>query len=141
MQNQNHIASSIATRKVVFMPSVHNTAMTLLQDAQTYFSEFGDEDQAHLDPHLRAIYNCEMSRITLRLSCVMSWLLARRSAATTSIEDRRIDNYSLEFKEICMVDNHLLHGILPSYVCYLLDASYELYERVERLDTQSQTIH
>ncbi len=141
MQTQTHIASSPASRKIVFMPTMHNDAMTLLQDAQSYFSEFGDEDQAHLDPQLRSIYNCEMSRITLRLSCVMSWLLARRSATTGSIADHKIDNYNLEFQEICLVENDMLHGILPSYICYLLDASYELYQRVYRLYMQSRVLH
>jgi hypothetical protein len=50
--------------------------------------------------------------------------------------------YGLDFQDACMVDNRMLHGVLPSYVCYLLDRSLELYERVQRLDDQmKQQLH
>ncbi len=129
------------TQNVLFMPSVYNDAMTLLHEAQDYFTEFGDDDQARLDKELRSLYTCEMSRITLRLSCVMSWLLAQRSVVSGDIERDQSAHYGLEFQNICRVNNEMLHGILPSYVCYLLDSTFELYERVLRLDLQISKIH
>lgn len=129
------------SQNVLFMPSVYNDAMTLLCEAQEYFTEFGDDDQRKMDKNIRAIYACEMSRITLRLSCVMSWLLAQRSVVSGQIAVEQSAHYGLEFQNICRVDNTALHGILPSYVCYLLDSTFELYERVLRLDSQISHIH
>lgn len=123
-------------QNVLFMPSVYNDAMALLHEAQDYFTQFGTEDQHKLDREMRSLYTGEMSRITLRLSCIMSWLLAQRSVVAGEIEKEQSAHYGLEFENICRIDNEVLHGILPSYVCYLLDSTLELYERVLRLDEQ-----
>ncbi len=129
------------SHKVLFMPSVYNDAMTLLCEAQEYFTEFGNDDQSKMDKGTRSLYACEMSRITLRLSCVMSWLLAQRSVVSGQIAAEQSMHYGLEFQNICRVDNRMLHGVLPSYVCYLLDSTFELYERVLRLNSQIAQIH
>lgn len=129
------------SQNVLFMPSVYNDAMTLLCEAQEYFTEFGNDDQTKMDKGTRSLYACEMSRITLRLSCVMSWLLAQRSVVSGQIAAEQSAHYGLEFQHICRVDNRMLHGVLPSYVCYLLDSTFELYERVLRLNSQIASIH
>lgn len=136
MQTHNITTNHIGN-KVVFMPSIHEEAMELLYDAQDYFIEFGDIDQENMSPEVRAVYSCEMSRITLRLSCVMEWLLAKKTEAATG-EDYG-DN--LGFQDICLVDTSIMQGILPSYVCHLLDASLELYIRVFRLNRKPIVIH
>jgi regulator of CtrA degradation len=83
-----------------------------------------------------------MSRITLRLSSIMAWLMVQRAVFTGKImAEDAASQYGLDFKEVCLVDNRMLHGVLPSYVCYLLDRSLELYERVYRLDGQVKSIH
>ncbi len=129
------------SQNILFMPSVYNDAMTLLCEAQEYFSEFGAEDQKKLDISTKSIYACEMSRITLRLSCVMSWILAQRGVAAGQIAVEESAHYGLEFQNICRVDNKVLHGVLPPYVCYLLDSTFELYERVLRLNSQLSQVH
>lgn len=141
MEIRINIPKEQVSQNVLFMPSVYNDAMNLLHEAQDYFTEYGDEDQVKMDKNIRSIYTCEMSRITLRLSCVMSWLLAQRSVVYGQIDVEQSIHYGLEFQNICRVDNSVLHGILPSYVCYLLDSTFELYERVLRLDSQITRIH
>jgi regulator of CtrA degradation len=122
---------------VLFMPGVFNEAMQLLGDAHEYFGLFGEEDQARISPELKTLYSCEMSRITLRLSSIMAWLMVQRAVFTGKIEsEEAAERYGLDFKDICLVDNRMLHGVLPSYVCFLLDRTLELYERVNRLDDQ-----
>jgi regulator of CtrA degradation len=76
-----------------------------------------------------------MSRITLRLSSVMAWIMIQRAVFSGKLQAQEAANrYGLDFRDICLVDNRVLHGVLPSYVCLLLDRSLELYERVMRLD-------
>lgn len=129
------------SQNVLFMPSVYNDAMTLLCEAQEYFTSYGTDDQKKLDTSTRTVYACEMSRITLRLSCVMSWILAQRGVVAGQIDTEESAHYGLEFQNICRVDSRVLHGVLPPYVCYLLDSTYELYERVLRLNSQIARVH
>jgi hypothetical protein len=140
---QQQIETHNPARNVLFMPTVFNEAMQLLNDAHEYFFLFGDDDQSRIDAELRTLYTCEMSRITLRLSSIMSWTMVQRAVFTGKIEaDEAAHRYGLDFQHICRVDNRVLHGVLPSYVCYLLDRSLELYERVLRLDEQfKQQVH
>ncbi len=142
MQQQTTRSSS-GGPNVLFMPTVFNEAMQLLNDAHEYFFLFGDDDQSRIDTGLKSLYTCEMSRITLRLSSIMSWIMVQRAVFSGKIEaEEAAARYSLDFQHICCVDNRVLHGVLPSYVCYLLDRSLELYERVLRLDGQfKQQIH
>ena len=128
---------------VVFMPGVFNETMQLLTDAHEYFYQFGADDQKRIDDNLKTLYSCEMSRITLRLSSIMAWVMVQRAVFSGKIPARdAADRYALDFQDVCMVDNRMLHGVLPSYVCFLLDRSLELYERVLRLDGQfKNTLH
>jgi len=124
------------------MPGVFNETMQLLSDAHEYFFLFGDDDQKRIPPDLKTLYSCEMSRITLRLSSIMAWIMVQRAVFSQKIQaDEAAGRYALDFKDVCLVDNRMLHGVLPSYVCYLLDRSLELYERVYRLDGQVRQVH
>ncbi|MDE3059567.1 MAG: DUF1465 family protein [Pseudomonadota bacterium] len=127
---------------VVMIPGVFSETLQLLSDAREYFQVFGQHDQQRLDAGMRTLYACEMSRITLRLTSIMSWLMVQRAVTSGKIApEEAAVHYGLAFRDDCTVDNRVLHGILPSYLCYLLDRSLELYERVLRLDRQTSIIH
>jgi len=130
------------TPNVVFMPRVFDETMKLLTEAHEYFHLFGQDDQSRIENNLRTLYSCEMSRITLRLSSIMAWIMIQRAVFSGKLESHdAASRYSLDFQEICRVDNRVLHGVLPSYVCLLLDRTLELYERVLRLDEQIKNQH
>lgn len=136
------IFSNKSAPNVLFMPKVFDETMQLLTDAHEYFFLFGDDDQKRISPDLKTLYSCEMSRITLRLSSIMAWIMVQRAVFSGKILPQdAADRYGLDFQDVCMVDNRMLHGVLPSYVCYLLDRSLELYERVLRLDVQTKRLH
>lgn len=141
MSNTTPHTNAPQTPNVVFMSGVFNETMQLLAEAHEYFHMFGKDDQEHIEADLRSLYSCEMSRITLRLSSIMAWLMVQRAIFTGKIPVEEAHRYTLDFQDICRVDNRVLHGVLPSYVCFLLDRSLELYERVLRLDDQTKRIH
>ena len=145
MHTQSRIVVDKQAPNVLFMSGLFNESMGLLKEAHEYFITFGEEDQDRIDQSLKTLYSCEMSRITLRLSSIMAWLMAQRAVFTGKITlDEAAKSYGLDFQNVCRVDNRALHGILPSYVCFLLDRTLELYERVLRLDEQTRrdsTIH
>jgi regulator of CtrA degradation len=127
--------TGLKPQNVVFMPGIFDETMKLLNEAHEYFFLFGQSDQHSIDDHLKTLYSCEISRITLRLSSVMAWVLIQRAVVSGKISaEEAAQRYALDFRDVCTVDNRVLHGVLPSYVCLLLDRSLELYERVMRLD-------
>ena len=135
--------SAAQTPQVFFMPGVFNETMALLTEARDYFAEYGDDDQKKINEYLRTIYASEMSRITLRLSTIMAWTMAQRAVLSGKLtQEEAATHHGLSYQDVCRVDSSVLHGVLPSYVCHLLDRSHELYERVARLDEQfrQQTI-
>ena len=137
MQKRSHPPGLAISQNVLFMPGLFNETMQLLKDAHEYFHLFGDDDQSRISADLKTLYSCEMSRITLRLSSVMAWIMVQRAVFSGKIDgEDAARQHRLDFREICEVDNRVLHGVLPSYVCYLLDRTLELYERVQRLDEQ-----
>lgn len=139
---QPRIYTDTQAPNVLFMPGVFNETMQLLADAHEYFALFGQDDQNRIDPNLKTLYSCEMSRITLRLSSIMAWIMVQRAVFSGKImREDAASRYGLDFQEVCRVDNRMLHGVLPSYVCFLLDRSLELYERVLRLDDQVKQVH
>ena len=139
---RSHIFADTKAPHVLFMPGVFNETLQLLNDAHEYFHLFGEDDQKRISADLKPLYSCEMSRITLRLSSIMAWIMVQRSVFSGKIPaEEAVERYKLDFQDACLVDNRMLHGILPAYVCYLLDRSYELYERVLRLDGQVKSIH
>ncbi len=139
---QSSMTSNTAVSpNVFFMPGVFNETMQLLTEARDYFQMFGEDDQSNIRQDLRTLYSCEMSRITLRLSAVMAWIMVQRAICSGKIPPEQAGSYGLDFQDICLVDNTVLHGVLPGYVCLLLDRSRELYARVLRLDEQAKRIH
>ena len=138
MRSTHSTQQTNATTNVLFMPGIFNETMELLADAREYFYMFGEEDQEALDEQqLRTMYTSEMSRITLRLSSIMAWIIAQRAVVAGKIPaEDAARRHGLDFQDVCLVDNHMLHGVMPPYVCTLLDRTLELYERVHRLDEQ-----
>ncbi len=120
---------------ILFLPHIYAETMELLVHAHDYFHSHGADDQERLDPRLRSLYCSEMSRITMRLSCIMAWLLARRalSAEENSVA-MEIGNYRLDCREMCLHQNIEAESCMPPFMNHLLTRSYDLYERVARLD-------
>lgn len=130
----------IQQENVFFMPGVFNETLQLLTDAREYFTVFGQDDQQRLESiSMKSMYCTEMSRITLRLSSILSWIMAQRAviAGQMPAEEACI-HYGLDFQETCSINNRELHAVLPAYMCYLLDRTLELYQRVQRLDSQTR---
>jgi len=133
------IASS-ENRNVLMMPSVFNETMQLLLDAHEYFEMFGEDDQSRIQGEERSIYSCEMSRITLRLSSVMAWLLVRTAVFSGKITDiEATEKFRMECHDICIFENADAIDVVPPFMHYLLERTLELYERVCRLDAMVQT--
>lgn len=130
-----HIQVNAATPNLLLMPSMFNDTLRLLLEAHEYFYQHGAEDQEKFTGTLKSIYACEMSRITLRLSCVMAWLMVRKAVLAGKMTDEEaLRKYELDSSDVCLFRNEQALGILPSFMSYLLDNSLDMYQRVWRLD-------
>lgn len=131
------IEPAIASKSenVLFLPGIFNETLRLLLQAHDYFYHYGQADQEKLTGRERSLYACEMSRITLRLSCVMAWLMVRKAVSVGKISDEEaLDKYELDSTDICLFENVEALPYLPSYVSKLLHQSFQIYERIWRLD-------
>ena len=121
--------------QIVFMPKLYDETMHLLVQSKNYFSLYCDDDQNQLSPLQRLIYSTVMSRITLRLSMTMSWILARRAFHAGELTEEELkEKYSLDYSHECMEESSYFEHFLPSFVRKLCDESRTLYSRIHALD-------
>lgn len=123
-------------QQVLFLPSVFNETLTLLFDAHHYFQSRGAEEQSVIAPMDRPIYATEMSRITMRLTSVMAWIMVRKAVFSGKLDEELAgERYRLDAADFCLTPKPHAIDNLPYYIGYLSDKSRELYERVHRLDS------
>ena len=130
---------SATDNQLLFLPGIFNETLSLLFDAHQYFETRGPEEQSTIDPEIQIAYANEMSRVTLRLTSVMAWLMVRRAVYAGRIEEEKAsDDYRLEGQEVCEASEAPeLLGELPDYLLYLSDRSTSLYARIQRLDAEA----
>lgn len=134
----------VETAKCVFYPGVFNETLGLLFEAHNYFQERSTEEQSTLSGHTRLRYASEMTRVTMRLTSVMAWVMVRKAVFAGRIsEEEALRQYRLEARDECLL--HDSDGLenLPYYIGYLSERSYTLYERVSRLESMldEQSVH
>lgn len=135
MKTKRNVNITNGNSKVFFAPSLYNDTMKLLTEARDYFSACGSHDQSHMNTMGRMVYSSEMARITLRLSTVMAWVLARKAViAGQMCQTEAAKNFQLQFKDECLTHTPNLQTILPGYVVELLEKTHALYQRVAHLD-------
>lgn len=81
----------------------------------------------------------ETMRLTSRLTQVMAWLMAQRAMQEGEIGEEEFvkDKYRLEGQNVCLrraIDE--MDGDLPDGLNDLMNRSYSLYSRINRLDEQ-----
>lgn len=122
---------------LIFMPSLFHETMDMILESYDYFEAHETLDSDRIPPFLQTVYSSEMSRVTMRLTSIMAWLLARKSVSAGQMTHEEAgENYRLEGSDHCLDHNHDLGNILPFYMNDLLVRSHSLYLRVWRLDQQ-----
>lgn len=124
--------------QLLFLPGVFNETLSLLFDAHHYFQSRGADEQSKIVPEKRVFFANEMSRVTLRLTSVMAWLMVRRAVNSGRIdEEKATDDYRLDGRDVCLIHAPEAMAAMPPYLTYLSERSLSLYERVLRLDTEA----
>ena len=124
-----------SSQPVLFMPAVFNETLGLLFDAHHYFENYGEEEQLRLPDEFRTAYAGEMSRITMRLTSIMAWVMVRKAVYTGKLDnDTAAEKYRLDGQDICLEAVSQEVANLPFYIGDLAERTRALYERVWRLD-------
>lgn len=133
---QSHAQHPSNDGQLLFLPSIFNETLALLFDAHHYFQSRGAIDQSAIELPTRTDYASEMTRITLRLTSIMAWLMVRRAIYAGRLEDDTATaQYRLEAVDACRQHRPETLAMLPYYVNHLSERTHQLYERVFRLDT------
>lgn len=130
----SQVQTGAIDHNVLFLPSIFNETLELLMQSHDYFNHFGPSDQFEHAAH-QLVYSSEMSRITMRLTSIMAWIMVRKAVHAGKItEVDAYENYRLDAKDICLHQQAEMAAILPHYMVYLLDKTHRLYSRVVRLE-------
>ena len=118
--------------------------MTLLVEARDYMRFREPVDRDTLPDEHRLVVNCEALRLTSRLTHIMAWLLIQKAvhAGEITAAEAAGADHRLAGQAVCRERTGAGGIALPPMLGALLERSYRLYARVERLDAlAARAIH
>lgn len=127
-------ARSRITPKLV--DSLYIEAMVLADEARAYFDKQGREERMELDPLVRVGFSCESLKVTTRLMHIIAWLLTQRAVEAGELTLSQSRAPARRLGEAAESDADLLTR-LPPAALQLVQASRDLFARVQRLDQGS----
>ncbi|QAY80100.1 DUF1465 family protein [Sphingosinicella sp. BN140058] len=113
--------------------SLYTEAMVLADEARSYFDRVGRNERDALDPILRVGFSCESLKVTTRLMHIIAWLLTQRAVEAGELSALQARRPARRLGEAPESDEAVL-AKLPDSARALIDASRDLYARVQRLD-------
>jgi regulator of CtrA degradation len=123
-------------RRAVYFDGTYRETMNLLLETRDYMRFREPVDRRAVPDDHRLMVNCEALRLTSRLTHIMAWLLIQKAvhageitAAEAASEDNRLAGQS-----VCRERAAAEDVTMPPALALLLERSYRLYTRVERLD-------
>jgi regulator of CtrA degradation len=115
--------------------ALYTEAMLLADEARSYFDNFSQPERDHLNPLQRVSFSCESLKVTTRLMHIIAWLMAHRGFAMGEADSADSLSPRLQLGNAAQSDPAVL-AELPADARTLIEASTELYRRVERLDAK-----
>jgi regulator of CtrA degradation len=135
MTDSNHDDDPIAQLRITprLIDSLYTEAMVLADEARAYFDEAGRRDRGTLDAAARVGFACESLKVTTRIMHIVAWLLTQKAVETGEIKsaDGRRPERRLGHANDSDAD---LVASLPDDAKRLINASIDLYTRIQRLD-------
>lgn len=115
--------------------SLYVEAMVLADEVRAYFDEAGRADRDRLPPTRRVGFSCESLKVTTRLMHVIAWLLTRRAVEAGEISAEQARDPSRRLGLVADGDADTLDA-MPEEARALIQASCDLYQRVQRIDQE-----
>ena len=113
--------------------SLYTEAMVMADEARSYFDRHGRDERDALDPILRVGFACESLKVTTRLMHIIAWLLTQRAVEAGELSRADATRPGRRLGEAPDSDEDVI-ARLPETARGLIEASRDLYARVQRLD-------
>lgn len=113
--------------------SLYTEAMILADEARAYFDEAGRRDRGTLDATARVGFACESLKVTTRIMHIVAWLLTQKAVETGEIKSADGRRPERRLGHANDSDGELVAS-LPDDARRLINASIDLYTRIQRLD-------
>ena len=123
-------------RPTVYFDRTYRETMRLLVEARDYMRFREPTDRRAMPDDHRLAVNCEALRVTSRLTHIMAWLLVQKAvhAGEMTAAEAAAADHRLAGQAVCR-ERIAAGGVaMPPTLEQLLEQSYQLYARVERLD-------
>jgi regulator of CtrA degradation len=120
----------------VYFDRTYRETMTLLVETRDYMRFREPADRGAMPDDHRLAVNCEALRVTSRLTHIMAWLLIQKAvhAGEMTAAEAAAADHRLAGQSVCR-ERVVAGGVaMPPMLEHLLERSYQLYARVERLD-------
>lgn len=127
---------SESAQAVAFFDNTFEEALTLTREARDYIAYQERADLAKMSPVGRLVASSESMRMTARLTQVVAWLLVQKAVCTGEMtrEEAGESQFRLGGQAVCGENEPLSKEPMPERLVDLLEQSYQLYQRVARLD-------
>jgi regulator of CtrA degradation len=113
--------------------SLYLEAMVLADEARAYFDKQGRDERMELDPLVRVGFSCESLKVTTRLMHIIAWLLTQKAVEAGELSWSQSRSPARRLGEAAESDRELLTQ-LPPAALHLVQASRDLFARIQRLD-------
>lgn len=120
----------------LYFNGTYEEAFDLLVEARDYVERHVPAFKYSKNPPDPAVMTTETLRLTSRITQIMAWLMAQRAIQEGEIDEADFgdDRYRLEGHDVCLKRAIDDMDDLPEQLGELMDRSYELYNRIMRLD-------
>ncbi len=128
-----------------YFGNLNDEALALLVEARNYITVLREQEPGTnglpRKPNAGSLYlelSVETMRLTSRLTQVMAWMLAQRAvmAGEITAEEGNSERFRLSGQSVCLEHDNAKLKAVPDQLRDLLQRSYDLYCRVERLEQQ-----
>ena len=113
--------------------ALYTEAMVLADEARAYFDDVGKDERLSLEPFARVGFACESLKVTTRIMHIVAWLLTQRAIETGELHhqdgrrpERRLGHATTSDPKVVTQ--------MPEQAQRLINASSDLYARLQRLD-------
>jgi regulator of CtrA degradation len=128
----------------IYFANLHDEALTLLVESRNYIKQLREQEDGRRGPRSSRSptayldLSLETMRLTSRLTQVMAWMLAQRAvmAGEITADEANSDKFRLLGQSVCLEHDPTVLAAVPSALSGLLQRSYDLYRRIERLEAQ-----
>jgi regulator of CtrA degradation len=131
--DESSIAQPEARITSRLIDSLYTEAMLLADEARSYFDDAGRDDRNTLEPFIRVGFACESLKVTTRIMHIVAWLLTQRAIETGELPGKEGRRPERRLGHAADSDPELV-AKLPASAQRLIEASSELYARIQRID-------